>query len=215
MNRLQLIAPNGECPPDQFRYKFREDGVIVKCFDYGGWLQRIRDHRQFNGYPEPPDWKQEAEDQLCRLLPPGWCRQETGELPAWYLNSRLGIEDVLRGTRVLASFIANGAPIVPKEEAARRSTICARCPFAASVEGCGVCAGLSNVIVEVVGAQTLPSDSVLENKSCLICKCSARAQAWVPVEFLERGVTDEMMRQFPDWCWKKEAVEQFRQTNQS
>lgn len=209
MNRLELTQRN-QCPPDQFRYRFREDGRLIKCFSHEGWLQRIREHREYNSYPEPDDWKEQAEDQLCRLLPPGWCRQITGELPEWYLNSRLGIEDVLRGTRVLASFVLNGAPIVSREVAAKRGSICATCPFAAAVEGCGICAGLSNVVAEVAGGESLPSDSVLENKSCLVCKCSARAQAWLPIEYLEKGVTDEMLKQFPEWCWKGAEVLRYR-----
>lgn len=210
MNRLTLIQ-RSECPPDQYRYRFREDGCLIKCFSYGGWLERIRAHREFNGYPEPDDWKEEAEDQLCRLLPPGWCRQVTGEPPEWYLNSRLSMDDVLRGTRVLVSFVSNGAHIVDKAVASARGAICAGCPFSAHVEGCGPCVGLSNLIAEVAGSQSLPSDAVLENKSCLVCKCSARAQIWVPIEFLEKGVTEEMLAQFPaDYCWKRRETIDFR-----
>lgn len=214
MNRLTLIQSN-ECPPDQYRYRFREDGYLVKCFSYGGWLERIRAHRQMNGYPESDDWKEEAEDQLCRLLPPGWCRQVTGEPPEWYINSRIGIEDVLRGTRVLAAFVADGMPLVSRTVAAERASICSTCPFASSVEGCSICVGLSNVVEEVVGGQQLQTDAVLDNKSCLVCKCSARAQPWVPVEYLSRGVTNEMLAQFPtDYCWKRKEILEFRKSNE-
>lgn len=209
MNKLCLINPNGECPPDQFRYKFRQDGYTVKCFDYGGWLARIKDHCHINGYPLVDTF--DAEDQLCRLLPPGWCQQETGEAPEWFIDARLTMGDVIRGTTVLASFVAQGMPLVEKEVAAERGKICAGCPFAINVAGCGPCVGLSNIISEVAGSDPLPSDSALGNKSCAICKCAARAQIWLPAELLARGVTDEQMRQFPSWCWKKAEIEEIKQ----
>lgn len=205
MNRLTLIQ-KGKCPPDQFRYRFREDGRLIKCFSYEGWLSRIQDHRTFNGYQRPDDWIDEAEDQLCRLLPPGWCRQVTGGPPEWYLNTRIGVEDIMRGTRVLASFVAQGAPIVDKSVAQERGAICAGCPFSVTAEGCGPCVGLANLIAEVAGSQSLPSDPVLESKSCVICGCAARAQIWLPIELLAKGVTDAMKPMWPEWCWKGNAL---------
>lgn len=203
MNRLKLIQKS-ECPPDQYRYKHRQDGWIDKCFDYTGWESRIQDHCRFNGFP-PVDMA-EAEDQLCRLLPPGWCKQETGEPPEWFLDARTDMETIIRGTKVLASFVAEGMPLVVKEEAARRGAICATCPFSVNAAGCGPCQGLSNLIAEVAGADALPSDSLLSNKSCLICGCAARAQIWLPIELLAKGVTPEMDAQWPSWCWKGDQV---------
>lgn len=203
MNRLRLIDKNCPCPPDQFRYKFREDGWTEKCYSYDGWLGRIKEHRRINGYETPPEWQAEAEDQLCRLLPPGWCQQETGEPPEWFLDSRLTMGDVLRGTAVLGAFVAQGMPLVSKAEAAARGVICAGCPLAINVAGCGPCVGLSNAIAEVAGNEPLPSDTALGNKSCAVCKCAARAQIWLPIELLARGVTELMMSQFPIFCWKK------------
>lgn len=211
MQRLKLIQYL-ECPPDQFRYKFREDGYMVKCFDYSGWLERIKEHRRINNYPTPEDWVAEAEDQLCKLLPPGWCRQDTGEPPEWFIDSRVGVDEVLRGTQVLASFVVQGMPLVDKSLAAERGAICAGCPFAANAAGCGPCVGLSNLIAEVAGTDALPSDALLANKSCLICGCAARAQIWLPIELLAKGVTPEMDAKWPEWCWKGKALNEFRQS---
>lgn len=207
MNQLKLIQKS-ECPPDQYRYRHREDGWLDKCYDHVGWLRRIQDHRRINGYPDPVDWVAEAEDQLCKLLPPGWCVQNTGEPPEWFLDTRVTVDDVMRGTRVLAEFVWQGMPIVEKKVASERANICATCPFAISAAGCGPCIGLSNLIAEVAGSETLPSDSILANRSCAICGCAARAQVWLPINLLYKGVTDQMMQQWPSHCWKgKELVE--------
>lgn len=210
MNNLTLIQRT-ECPPDQFRYKFKEDGYTVKCFDHTGWLERIREHRHINGYETPENWIAEAEDQLCRLLPPGWCKQVTGEPPEWFLDARVGIDEIMRGTKVLASFISEGFPRVEKSVAAERGAICATCPFAVNAAGCGPCVGLSNIIGEVTASEELPSDALLANKSCLICGCSARAQIWLPIELLAKGVTPEMDKIWPSFCWKGNELRQPQQ----
>lgn len=206
-----------ECPPDQFRYKHRQSGYTDKCFTWDGLVDRVKAHCHFNGYPPVP--VADIEDQLCKLLPPGWCVQDTGEAPQWFIDSRVHPDDIVRGTDVLAALLVEkakslftGKPVlVEKSVAAERAAICATCPFAANAQGCGPCAGISNAVAAIVGSETLPSDEMLANKACLICKCAARAQAWVPVEILARGVTDEMMEQFPaEWCWKRAAVAEFR-----
>lgn len=207
---LKLLQ-HSQCPPDQFRYRHREDGWLDKCYDYTGWLRRIEDHRRINGYAAPDNWIAEAEDQLCRLLPPGWCAQVTGEPPEWFLDTRVTMDDVIRGTKVLASFVMEGMPLVDKKVAAERGAICATCPFAINAAGCGPCAGLSNLIAEVAGSEPLPSDSLLANRSCAVCGCAARAQIWLPIDLLNKGVTDQMMTQFPEaWCWKVKQLKEYR-----
>lgn len=201
---LLRMKQYSECPPDQWRYKFKQDGFTVKCFDYPGWKSRIEEHARLNGYPKVD--MAEAEDQLCKLLPPGWCEYDNGDSPDWFVNSRVTMDDVIRGTKVLASFIGQGMPLVDKAVAAERGAICAGCPFAASAAGCGPCTGISNLIAEIAGGDPLPSDSLLANKSCLICGCAARAQIWLPIELLAKGVTDDMMPKWPDWCWKKSEI---------
>lgn len=207
MNRLRLIQ-KVECPPDQYRYKHRQDGYTDRCFDYGGLVSRVREHCNLNGYPIVPE--EEIQDQLCRLLPPGWCEQETGEPPEWFVNSRVTMDDVIRGTKVLASFITQGMPLVEKSVAAERGAICSGCPFAASAAGCGPCTGISNLISEIAGSDPLPSDPLLANKSCLICGCAARAQIWLPIELLAKGVNDEMMPKWPSWCWKGNSLKELK-----
>lgn len=212
MNMLKLIQKT-QCPPDQYRWKSRETGHVIKCFSYEGWIARIRDHYDFNGIAPPSGWVALAEDQLCQLLPPGWCVQDNGEPPPWFIETRVGIDDVFRGTRVLSSLVLAGAPLVDKQTALERGKVCANCPFAISAEGCGACTGLSNVIAEVAGSAELETDAALANKMCAVCKCAARAQIWLPAEFLSKGVTDLMMEQFPAYCWKKQEVAQFRETD--
>lgn len=203
-----------QTPPDKYRWKCRETGKTISCYSHDSWIRKIKEHCEFNGITPPSE--QEAEDQLCKLLPPGSCVQENGEQPPWFLETRIGMQDVVRGTRVFAALgvaaLQDKAVLVPKAKAMERSRICAGCPFAVSAEGCGSCHGISNLVAEIIGSVELDTDPMLANKMCAVCKCAARAQAWIPVEHLELGVTDLMMDQFPEWCWKKQEILEFRQS---
>lgn len=210
MTRLRLLESN-VCPPDKFRFTFREDGYTVRCFAKYSWLAKIRKHAVDNGYVIPT--REEAEDQLCRLLPPGWCEYEDGSPPNFYVNSRITIADVMNGTAVLGAFIAAGLPLVPKEEAEARGKTCAACYANIQIPGCSPCVGLANLVTEIAGSTALEADAFIENKSCVYCKCASRANCWVPVEISERGVSDEVLEQMPEHCWKKRAISEARRVS--
>lgn len=209
MSRLRLLQ-RAECPPDKYRYKFREDGHTVSNFSHDGWLAAIVAHRRNNGYETPPDWIAEAEDQLCRLLPAGWCEQENGAPPEFHLEARMTMDDILSGTKVLGSFVGQGMPLVSRAVAEERGKTCAGCYAAIPIPGCSPCVGLASLVADIAGAEPLTSDPLLENKSCAVCKCSARAQVWLPIELLAKGVPDEMLPKFPSWCWKRQGVKALR-----
>lgn len=194
-----------ECPPESggkmgFRYTHSEDGHISHARDERSWLKAISQHCRDNGYaPVAPE---DAFDQLCKLLPPGWCRYENGENPKWFVEMRITVWDVLRGTKVLLAELMAGAPLVDKQLAISRSLACSRCPFNVPISGCAPCVGLSSLIETVGGVIKTPSDPVL--KSCIICGCSNRAQTRLPIEILAKGVTPEQRTQYATvpFCWK-------------
>ena len=202
MTRLRLL-PRPEAVPDQFRYRFQQDGHLVKSLSKEGWLEEIKRHYTRNGYPMPDDWREVAEDQLCRLLPPGWCEFPDGAPLPEGIDARITIDDVVRGTQVFVEFVRQGAPLVDKATAEERGATCAACYMKAGIPGCGACVGVANLVAEASGAQTTKADIQLEGTSCLVCKCSSKAQIWMTPAVLRKGVTATMMRQFPEFCWKR------------
>lgn len=205
--RLQLVT-RGVTVPDKFRYKIPEDGHwIAEHMDPESWLRAIRKHYADNGYPIPDDLQQIAEDQLCRTLPAGWCRYVDGRDPEAFIDRRIGVSTVISGTKVFAKFLLEGAPTVSQEEAERRALICSRCYALDTVQGCGSCLSIAEAVSEVVGARKTPSDAALEGKACLVCKCSAKANVWMPVEVSRVGVSEERLKLFPEFCWKKQGIE--------
>lgn len=185
-------------PPDNYRFTHPETGHKTESTDWKEWLKAIRKYREDNGFPvinEADIW-----DQFCKLLPPGLCTYESGEKPDWYVSTRLGVRDVLNGTKVLASFVVAGMPLVSRELAESRSRVCASCYFNIRISGCSPCVGLQGLIESIGGSIKTRADASLE--SCAVCKCSNLAQTRLPIEILRRGVTDDQMPKWPSFCWK-------------
>lgn len=203
---LKLRETN-ETPPDGFRYVHPTDGRRIGPFNSKhDWLAAIRKHYEDNGYPLPEDWKEQAEDQMARVLPPGWGVYPDGRTQEHFVDSRMGFDDVINGTNVFVQFVKQGTPLVDQELAEQRGRICSACYYNQSIAGCAPCRGLSNLVEEVAQMRKTEADSLLQSKSCLVCKCVSRAHIWMPANVLVHGVTGAMMELFPDFCWKKKEI---------
>lgn len=192
-------------PPDNYRYK-HPDGTLIESSDRTAWFQKIEKHHQDNGYPLPVDWKEQAEDQLCRMLPPGWCLHEDGRMEFDGVNTRMEIGDFWRGMDVLRSALVDPEPFVSQEIADQRAAICASCPANIPIPGCHSCLRVANHVLDMKGKHDTTSDHLL--KSCGVCRCSNEAQVWVKAKLLAKGVTPDMMRSFAliKECWKGKAI---------
>lgn len=188
-------------PPDRYRYT-HPDGYVTVADDRELWLRNIKRHYLDNNVPLPENWQALAEDQLCRVLPPGLCRYEDGSKPGVFLNVRLTEDDWRRGMTVLKNVLTTPEPLVDQATAEARARICAACPANVPVKGCSACVGMADWIVSIRGKAKTESDAKLSQ--CGVCKCSNRAQVWVKTELLAQGVTGEMRAQFATlpWCWK-------------
>lgn len=201
--KIRDVVPYG----GGYRYTFKEDGARVEGGNYDAWIARIRAHYERNNYPMPEDWKEQAEDQLCRLLPEGLCTYPDGSKPEFFVNLQFNLHDAIHGTQVLGRWIASGFDLVPQEVAEERGRTCASCYANVHLPGCGSCLGFANHVAQVVGVdKKLKSDPYLEGRSCAYCHCSSRANAWVPVEISKVGVSPEALEAMPSWCWKKRDI---------
>lgn len=201
MLRLKRGKPT---PPDFFTFRFPEDQFLAKAMDIGSWFAAIDKHYKDNGYTQPDNWREIAEDQLCRRLSGEWC---DGGNPSTFINTRFTVNDFIRGTAVLGSFVLSGDDVVSPEVAEERALICSRCFANVTVPGCSACSGMVNAIAEAKGAKATKHDHLL--KACGVCHCSNEAQVWIGAEHLAKGVTEEMMATYRqiDHCWKGKAIE--------
>lgn len=145
--------------------------------------------------------REELETMICELYP----QDCTGVDMSKPRKRNLTLTDVIHGTKVLASFVAAGSQPVTRAEAERRAQICKACPYNIRFPTpcTGVCGELLSIALRVSGNQGTQYDRALH--SCSICSCYNAAQIWIPMEHLERGVTEDMKKQFAavPGCWKK------------
>lgn len=208
MSTLRLVQYT-VTPPDRFRFRFAEDGFVVRNFSYTGWLDGIKTHARNNGYPIPT--VEEAEDQLCRTLSGEWCQYTDGRPSQGENLTRFTLDDFKRGTQVFIAHLANGAKVVAQEVAEERALTCSRCFMNMEIPGCSACHAVANLVADASGAGTTKSDSML--KACSWCGCSAQANVWMPTEVSGAGVTDDMLELAPSFCWKANEIREARLTN--
>lgn len=201
MGLLKFVKPPNLTPPDRYRFTF-PGGHVEKADDRNEWFRAIARFAKDNDITLPEDWQEQAEDQLCRVLPPGWCRYEDGTVPGTFIDVRMTVDDLERGTGILVELATHPDPLVDQAEAERRARICAACVANVEVSGCFSCKQIVDFIFRVKGARKTEADSAL--RSCGVCKCSNRAQVWVKPELLEKRITPEHREQYAllSHCWK-------------
>lgn len=159
--------------------------------------------RKANSVPEGLGFREEVMDWVCQKYP-----QECKPVDFSRPKTSLSLSDVLRGTHVLVAFKLAGSPLVDSKEAERRAGICAQCKLnVAFPKPCGgLCGELKTMVDTIIGNVRTPTDN--SNKSCAICRCYTSAHVWLPLDILDKGLTDDMRKQFksvPD-CWKKSEL---------
>lgn len=148
----------------------------------------------------PPNFEAAFQEYVCAALPEDRREQECScdeaNAPDEVRRERvINIADVWRFLKTAGAWISSGR-IVSQEEANRRAAICAGCPYNGEVLGCSVCSGIIGKVAEVVGGLKTESDAAL--RACVLCGCSLRAKAWVPLEAIpEDGI------EYPEWCWQR------------
>lgn len=204
---LLKLRPSNVSPPDKFQYLVPEDGWKLQTFAITDLVNQVKDHYTRNGYTIPENLRALIEDQNCQRLSGEWCEYEGGEAFMDGVDTRFGLEEMINGTRVLASFTLGGMKTVSQEEAESRALVCSRCHMNQAVPGCQSCHGLLNIIAEVIGGKVTKEDANL--KQCAICKCSNKAQIFVRAEDLAKGTTGQQLRQFrrASHCWKWKAID--------
>lgn len=167
-------------------------------------VNRVREHRQANGFPIGLEFEQEIENYIC-LNQSTECHPFDERIPR---NKKFVIGDIIRGTSVMLQHWIAGSPVVPREEAENRAQICLKCPHNSSYSkpcSIGICGELKQVVSRIVDHQGTRYDKDLQ--ACAICGCFLQAAIWVPLEVQCKGVTDEMKEQFKYTkehysCWK-------------
>jgi hypothetical protein len=210
MNEMKL-ANMTMVPPGGYPFKHPETGQNFRSGTYSLLLGQVRDYCSANGYP--PISEESIQQYICEQLGPETARRFCSGDGVSVSGVDLNWRDIWAGTKVMASFIAGGRQTVDRAEAERRAQICFLCSRNAQyAKPCGGdCPELADLVSAIVGGEGTSRD--LDLHACSVCKCSNKAQVWVPIEHLKHGVPDEMMPLFTPTCWKKQGIEELNATN--
>lgn len=200
----QILSRREITPPDGFRYTHRETGYVSSAVDWYTWQESIRTHRTANNLPAiSPD---EAEDQMCQQLPPDWCQHS--ENNRRWVNTRLSWSDIVTGVVAYAKLALSGFQTVSQPEANRRARICAGCFLNVTIQGCGACSKIAELITGDVASKKTEYDDAL--KACAACQCPNRSTVHFPLSLLEQAdPNDEKQPLFADFCWRKKDGENY------
>jgi hypothetical protein len=160
-------------------------------------------HLKANQLPIPANLDAIIQDQECSRLPGRWCVDEQGRFAATdgsdaECNS---FAVVAQGTRTLSDWKASSGEQVPEAEVVRRSYICAACPKNDLIPGCVACNSdtLKGIVDAIVGVARLPSDARL--RQCRVCCCSLIAKVRLPLDVLQRNLSERQRANLPAPCW--------------
>lgn len=202
-----MILKNREKgPPDHFSFTHPETFHVSWAVDWVEWQKRIGEHREGNKLPAITP--EEAEEQLCKTLPPGWCKHASADKKNHrFVNTRLRFGDIAQGMKAYLALIASGFKTVSQEEANRRAAICSGCYLRVQPQGCGACVKLARLITGDIARKTTPYDSNLVNKACAVCSCPVASLVHFPMSALEKPEVDSPQKQeaYPDFCWRKRS----------
>ena len=166
-------------------------GIRIEAVTWDHLMTKVRDERRANGAPLGLELEDEVEQWAC-IAHPDEVDVVDERLPK---RRSLGLDDVVRGTQVLASFKLAGSPRVTQAEANRRSAICARCPMNQMwSQSCSICGKVESAVQAVVGSVRTDSDQQLF--ACSICGCSLKAAVHIPNSILNSANNAEMNQAF-------------------
>lgn len=183
-----------------WRFVHPETKVTITGRNRDHLMKSAKDHAKSNNLPIGVEFERRVEEWLCESMPDECVDCKDGKP---MLAPRLGLGDVIAGTKVLLSFVAAGRPSVPKEEAVRRAKICWDCKYRVPFpQGCAGCSELAGLIAH---AQDTGMD--MYRQACGICRCSLHAAVWIPIEHQLLGVNAQMKLDFEEHqktypCWK-------------
>lgn len=183
-------------------YKQPETKETIVSNDWEMLLRKIKEHRRLHNIPIGLGFEAEIESYICEHQIE-MCGDTDPQIP---IIPRIGVGEIVRGLKVLLAFKVAGSPLVSQEVANQRAAICAKCRYNVLFQrGCAGCSHLKPIVKSLIGDAKTPYDDELKN--CGICGCFTASHVWLPMDLLDRGLTDQQRAQFKYaretyGCWK-------------
>lgn len=115
----------------------------------------------------------------------------------------------IKGTRIVAAWIAAGAPMVSQQLAEERSSVCMQCPQNKPSKSLGF---LGTLVIATVNLRSLMRTKNRLRSGlavCAVCECPLPHKVTMPIDEIAKGIALDKgeLLLFPDKCWiRKELV---------
>lgn len=180
-------------PGGVYFYTVPETGVSFEHGVLDALVLEVRQHYVANKLTPPENLTAVIEDFICAQMPEGVCRGHgTTESEAWKHVSPQQVKDftklIFEKRRLGERFF------VSQEEAEKRATICASCPFNL-MNLCTTCTQLKGYAAKYLVGRATTQDRLLG--VCGKCGCMLEAKVHVTKEALAKTQQHE----YPPHCW--------------
>jgi len=199
---MKTLIPTSVTPPNGYTYTQEETGHTMSADSFHQLVGRVVEHRRANNLPVPFNIDDIVEQQLCEERPE-LCKEHRPK-PATSV-SFLTMELAVRFTKTLYTA---GAERVDQSVADERAAICVGCEDNIEPEGCNGCrrGWIKKAIEFIAGTGKTALDERL--KACRHCGCFNSAQIWMPLDALQKMISEKENAGLPDHCWKKKNEQQ-------
>jgi hypothetical protein len=214
----RLVNPTHDIPMRGWFAKQPETGAVIHGENLDEIMKAVQNYRLANGLPVENNLRRQVEIQICDTMSEADAASrceflEEDDLlnPPKFRKFSSNAQDLENFGRAVQSVLETASkkgPVnVPPEEATRRANICASCPYNLPIANCWGCGVLGTIYRSISGGRFTTSDSQL--RSCDICGCDNKTQVHFTKEVLQLAASKQELAatEFPNWCWKKEALQ--------
>lgn len=199
---MKELIPTSVTPPNGYSYTQEETGHTMTADSFHQLMSKVVAHRYANNLPVPFNIDSLIEQQICDTRPE-LCREPKPKSASSFAH--LTLELAVRFTKTLYQA---GAERVDQSTADSRAAICVDCEDNVEPEGCNGCrrGWIKKAIEFIAGTGKTSYDDRL--KACKHCLCFNSAQIWMPLDALQKQISETENAGLPDHCWKKRNEQQ-------
>jgi len=194
-----VLRDRSSIPGHEWAAFVPETGATLRSPSRVGLIPMVAAHLRANNLPAMLDPEEDIDSYICAAMSERQrgkrCTFCSGETRPEHV--KIGVNDALG----FVDFVTkNGWSFVTPEEAERRASICASCPWNLPLaQHCPTCEA-AKLLVEgahkISGSRTTSHDRALKN--CGVCGCFLKVKVHVQMSDDYRPG-----REYPAWCWAK------------
>lgn len=196
------LAKKNTTPPGGYFYVDPNSKQRITAPHMQGLVAKVIIHRKSNKFEIADNLSDVIEDWLCRHLPPGLCRDNSGRISTRGIHYRTA-ENAVRNSSLLSRIMRrSGRNPVNKKISDKRAAVCVACEFNLAMAGCMSCRGVKSIIDNMRYGKKTSHDKQL--RVCGVCGVLNHVHVFIDDKTIRETI--EKVTEYPDQCWKLAVV---------